>query len=138
MLYFLNSIEFKNIKIIADNRFEVGEYKLSILNKKYTEYIFALQKLDNYNGYELNYYFELNKNNFMDIDNNYSKLINLFYENRYDKLPLTLYADTLSRNVLEEHMWDINSKKINNNLTKPYYFFTYRYNEKYMPSQIKQ
>jgi hypothetical protein len=139
MTYFLNSIEFKNIKIKVDKNFEVSEYILNIWDKKYSEYISVLQKLDNYNGYELNYYFELNKNNFININNNnnYSKLINLFHGNSPIRASKG-YVDTLSLNVLEEHMRDINSRKVNNNLMKPHYFFTYRYNEKYMPSQIKQ
>ena len=135
--YFLNSIEFKNIKIKADNQFKITDYQLNMWDKKYSEYFSGLQKLDNYKGYELNYFYKLNKSNFNYNDNNYSKLINIFYVNSNNKFPLTIYNNILERNVLEKHMINIDSRKLNNNLTKPYYFFTYRYNERYMPSQIK-
>lgn len=136
--YFLNSIEFKNIKIKVNKDFKVSQHIFNIWDKKYSEYISVLQKLDNYNGYELNYYYELNKNSFINIHNNsYSKLISLFNGNKPTRTPKG-YIKTLSLNILEEHMKNINSRKVHNNLTKPHYFFTYRYNEKYMPSQIKQ
>jgi hypothetical protein len=135
--YFLNSIEFKNIKIKADNQFKITDYQLNMWDKKYSEYFSGLQKLDNYKGYELNYFYKLNKSNFNYNDNNYSKLINIFYVNSNNKFPLTIYNNILERNVLEKHMINIDSRKLNNNLTKPYYFFTSRYNERYMPSQIK-
>lgn len=137
VFYFLNSIEFKNIKIKGDYQFEITDYQLKIWDKKYSDYISSLRKLDNYNGYELNYYNKLNKNNFINNENNYSKLINIFYDNKNNKLPFRIYTNMLEQNVLGERMRNIESRKLNNNLTKPYYFFTYRYNERYMPSQIK-
>ena len=138
MLCFLNSIEFKNIKIKIDNNIKVTDYQLNLWKKKYSDYFSSVQKLDNYNGYGLNYFYKINKSNFYNNDNNYSRLINIFYVNKDNKLPLTLFTDMLQRNVLGNHMKNINSRKLNYNLTKPYYFFTSRYNEKYMPSQIKQ
>jgi len=137
VLYFLNSIEFKNIKIKTDNNFKVTDYQLNIWNKKYLDYFSNLQKLDNYNGYELSYFYKLNKSNFNYNDNNYSKLINIFYISKNNKLSSTIHTNILERNVLENHIRNIDSRKLNNKLTIPYYFFTYRYNERYMPSQVK-
>ena len=137
MFYLLNSIEFKNMKIKTDDSLKITDYQLNKWDRKYLEYFSSLQKWDNYNGYELNYYSKLNKNNFNYNDNNYSKLVNIFYVNKYNKLPLTVYRNKLERNVLESHMNNIESRKLYNNLLKPYYFFTYRYNERYMQSQIK-
>src|SRR5579859_316199 len=125
MSYFLNSIEFKNIKIKDNNNLHVNKYEQNLLAQKYNKYIYVLQKLDNYNTYELNHY-EFNKKSLLNLDYNNNKL---FHVNKNAKL--------LKNKVLEEHMININSRKMNYNLTKPHYFFTYQYNEKSMPTQIK-
>jgi hypothetical protein len=135
--YLLNSIEFKNIKIKGNNEFNVPGFQLKIWDGKYSKYYTSLEKLANYNGYELNYYNKLNKNNLINYDNKYTKLINIFYDNEKKKRSLTVYNDVLERNIIEEHMRKIDSRKVKNNLTKPFYFFTSGYNERTMPSQIK-
>jgi len=123
--YILKTIVFKNIKIKKKKPLFEDLNKQYLLARKYNKYIFILQTLDNYNGYELNYY-ELNRNTFVNLDYNLDKLFNI---NKNTEL--------LKKSILEEHMVDINSRKVTNNLTKPHYFFTYLYNERSMPTQIK-
>jgi len=116
ILYLLNLIEFKNIKKKGNTNLILNGFKI------YDEYISALHKLDNYNGYELNYY---------ELKNNY--YLSLAIDNNKGLKKRSIF----NRHVLETRKLDISSRKMSNNLTKPHYFFTYRYNEKSMFSQIK-
>jgi hypothetical protein len=116
ILYLLNLIEFKNIKKKGNINLIMNGFKI------YDEYISALHKLDNYNGYELTYY---------ELKNNY--YLSLTIDNNKGLKKRSI----LNRHVLETRKLDISSRKMSNNLTKPHYFFTYRYNEKSMFSQIK-
>jgi hypothetical protein len=116
ILYLLNLIEFKNIKKKGNINLIMNGFKI------YDEYISALHKLDNYNGYELTYY---------ELKNNY--YLSLTRDNNKGLKKRSIF----NRHVLETRKLDISSRKMSNNLTKPHYFFTYRYNEKSMFSQIK-
>lgn len=116
ILYLLNLIEFKNIKKKGNINLIMNGFKI------YDEYISALHKLDNYNGYELTYY-ELKNNYYLSLTRDNNKGLKK--------------RSILNRHVLETRKLDISSRKMSNNLTKPHYFFTYRYNEKSMFSQIK-
>lgn len=127
-VYLYNSIVFKNIKMIRDYSYVSNQCENNISNLKYSEYYITLQKLDNYYSYELNSY-ELNKNNFLNLDSPFYKYNKLFNLNNN--------SNTLKQIIIEQHVTDLSSRKMSNNLTKPHYFFTYRYNEKSMPSQIK-
>lgn len=122
------SVGFKNIKT---NNFKISELYVNPLEIKYPYYFSKMQQLDSYSGYEINYYYKLNKNNY------YSKYTDLFNIN--DNIKYRRNRNNIKLlNVIQEHTKNIESRKVSNNLANPHYFFTHRYNEKTMASQIKQ
>lgn len=87
-----------------------------------------MRYLENYNKYEVNH-FEYNKINFLNLDYKNKKLYNK-YKNKNG-------LKKLRNKKLKGHILDINSGKMSHNLIKPHYFFTYKYNERSMHTQIK-
>jgi hypothetical protein len=85
-------------------------------------------------------YFEIkksvkSKSSYLNLKDNQSKLVKLFNIPNENKMLIT--KRYIKENIIEEHSKDIKSRKVSNNLVEPYYYFTARYNEKSMPSQIK-
>jgi len=75
------------------------------------------------------------KSSYLNLRDNQNKLVKLFNISNENKL--NIKKRYIKENIIEEHSKDIKSRKVSNNLVEPYYFFTARYNEKSMPSQIK-
>jgi hypothetical protein len=136
---YLSLIYYKNIKKIDSTKLEEEKINMNDLNKDYDNYLYAIKQLDSEKDKGINY-FETKKSlhgksNYLNLGNNNSKLIRLFNINNGKKLsPEKKYR---VENILEEHIKDLKTRKISSRLEEPYYFFTARYNEKSMPSQIK-
>jgi hypothetical protein len=130
---------YKDIKKIENRNRKEYIIEIDKKNNEHKEYLYAKKKLDSVEGKGINY-FEVKKSvngkrSYLNIRDNQSKLVKLFnIKNENKMLAIKRY---IKENIIEEHSNDIRSRKVSNNLVEPYYFFTARYNEKSMPSQIK-
>jgi hypothetical protein len=79
----------------------------------------------------------VNKNTYLGILKDKNRVIKLFNEDLNNQDPYYLSRKYLRKNILEENYNDLIDRKIKNRLLLPHYFFTGRFNEKSMPSQIK-
>lgn len=122
-------IEFKNIKRMNSNIYLGPKFKdpRPMWRRVYKKNILQIEKFNNYKGYELDYY-ALNKNIFLNLE---SKINSTFYKKK------EAIINKKIKNIIGERLMNISSRKISNNLTKPHYYFTTRYYEKNLPSQIK-
>jgi hypothetical protein len=109
---------------------------VSLLNIKYTNYILGMKKLDYEKDKGLNIFNVKKDKKFLDLIEETNIFIqsldglnNSVIKNERTKL--------IYKNILEEHIKNIESRKIVNKLTIPHFFFTSRYTEKSKPSQIK-
>jgi hypothetical protein len=87
---------------------------------------------------------KLNKNESYLFNNNYlgiikdkNKVIKLFNQNIIRNRSNLLGRKYIRKNILNENYNDLKSRKMSNRLLLPHYFFTRRYVEKSMPSQIR-
>jgi hypothetical protein len=126
---YLNYMSFKSIKGKGrDQQFHDRDEELSqknLFRRKYIDYYNNLKRLDNKENMGIQF-FETKvdkQNNFLNIRNKYNKV--------KKKSNINL------RNIFNWHINDIKGRKISNRLINPHYFFTDRYVEKSMPSQLK-
>src|ERR1700734_1486290 len=137
---YLSLIVYKNnIKIKKRGKSEEEILKMKALGIDYNNYIYVMKQLDSEKDKGINY-FETKKSlhedkNYLNIGKNNIKIIKLFNIHKIKNLPTERKYRV--ENILEEHIKDLKSRKISSRLEEPYYFFTARYNEKSMPSQIK-
>jgi hypothetical protein len=134
---------YKDIKKI-DNKY-LKEYKginkleVAKKNNEFIDYLYAKKKLDSVKDKGINYFENKksvkDKSSYLNLRDNQNKLVKLFNISNENKL--NIKKRYIKENIIEEHSKDIKSRKVSNNLVEPYYFFTARYNEKSMPSQIK-
>jgi hypothetical protein len=75
----------------------------------------------------------LQEKNYLNLDND-SRLADFF--NLNNKLALSIRTKVFKHNIFNGHNKDIENRRISGRLLKPHYFFTSRYNENNMPSQI--
>ena len=102
-------------------------------NRKYMNYIYVMRQLDNVQNKGLSY---LDNNKYNDKNRIKNlKIIKLF--NKKDENSISGIRKTIRLNILEEKINNIKSRKMSNKLLEPHYFFTARYNERSMPSQLK-
>jgi len=126
---YLNYMSFKYIKgkgrneKVQDRGEELSQKML--LRTKYIDYYNNLKRLDNKENKGIPFFeTKMDKqNNFLNIMNNYNKV---------KKNPNINIV-----NIFNGHIKDIKGRKISNRLINPHYFFTDRYIEKSMPSQVK-
>ena len=127
----------KNLIKVKDNKQESNK---GLINKKYDYYIFAMKQLDNVKDKGINYFeYDHNITNNLSNKNQTIRIIKVFnkQDEKKKKIKLSITREYVKQNILEEHVNNIKSRKLSNNLLKPHYFFTARYNEKSMPTQIK-
>jgi hypothetical protein len=134
---------YKDIKKIDNKYFKenkgINELEIAKKNDEFRDYFYAKKKLDSIEDKGINY-FENNKSvkgksSYLNLRENESKLVKLFNISNENKF--NIRKRYIKENIIEEHSKDIKSRKVSNNLLEPYYYFTARYNEKSMPSQIK-
>jgi hypothetical protein len=117
------------------------EIVLSRLNNRYKLYIEMLRTQDSLNntGIDLfnKYKGYISKNNYLNIIRDKNKIINLFNENLNIEDPYYLSRKYIRKNILEENYNDLEIRKMPNKLLLPHYFFTGRFNERSMPSQVR-
>jgi hypothetical protein len=77
------------------------------------------------------------KNNYLNILRDKNKIINLFNEQLNIEDSYHISRKYIRKNILEENYNDLESRKMSNKLLLPHFFFTGRFNEKSMPSQIR-
>jgi len=136
---YLSLIYYKTIKKIDNTKLEEKKINMNHLNQEYNNYLYAIKQLDSVKDKGINY-FEIKKSfqgksNYLNLDDKNSKFIRLFnITNEKNLSPVKKYR---IENILEEHINDLKTRRISSRLEEPYYFFTTRYNEKSMPSQIK-
>jgi hypothetical protein len=147
---FIQILKFKgiNIKNIRCEKSKI--INIDILNNKYKKYIEILKSYDNFNKNISNLYLNNGEKKNV-LENNYLNIISDKNKNKINKLNNIRYKKSRNIeinnnrtiikyariNILKEVYNDIISRKISNKLLLPNYFFTPRYNEKSMPSQIK-
>jgi hypothetical protein len=136
---YLSLICYKNIRKIESTKSEEDKLRMKALSIDYNNYIYVMKQLDSEKDKGINY-FETKKslaeeNNYLNIRKDNIKIIKLFNIHKVKNLPTERKYRV--ENILEEHIKDLKSRKISSRLEEPYYFFTARYNEKSMPSQIK-
>jgi hypothetical protein len=134
-LIYLSLIDFKSIKKrkVINKRFKEVNY--NILNIKYEKYMTLVNKLNNVNYFYKNINAKkilLNNNLNMKLKN--AKFIKFFNRKEVLNKMVELYGQY---NIFSEQNKIVKSRYMLNNLLLPYYFFTAKYNEKNMPSQIK-
>jgi hypothetical protein len=131
-------LKFKGIKVLKRTDKIVKVVNMNKLNINYGHFIFALKAKDNLNLntfiLEKNSLFE---NNYLKIEEDKNKVMKLYINkgnvnNKYYKL-----INYKGKNILEESYNDIESRKMSKRLLLPHYFFTARYNENNIPSQIR-
>jgi hypothetical protein len=134
-------VKFKGIMVLKRINEMVKVINMSILNNKYNYYIDALKAQDNSNQKNMNT-FEL-KQNFL-IENNYlniiedkNKIMKLYTNKSNKKNKQYKIIKYMGKNIIDESFNDLESRKLSTKLLKPHYFFTMRYNENSMPSQIR-
>ena len=123
-------IKESNEIIISDKRvIAVSEVK-----KQYNKYYNDLKRLDNINikciKSQLN-----KKNTFLNLLDSKDRVVELFNKEIKNKIP-SKNRDVLQI-VLDEHLEDIERRKVSNRLENPHYFFTNKYIEKSRPSQVR-
>jgi hypothetical protein len=135
-------------KVNAEEKINKEEIYMDLLMEKHISYMTAINKLDiidnkdrnNHKiGYDCGYNEEsLNiKNNSVNVVKNNNKLIK-FFTNKIKKYKYNYVSkEYIVNNIIEEHDNDIRSRKVSNRLLLPHYFFTSRYIEQSMPSQIR-
>ena len=133
----------KYIKLDKNENYNNDKNQMNELNnnnnkgKNYGYYIFAMKQLDNIKDQGINY-FSYDKT---DTNKRVKKIIKFFIINqrgqRYKIGKLYLKREYIRHNIIEEHVKNIESRKVSNNLLNPHYYFTARYNENSMPSQIR-
>ena len=79
----------------------------------------------------------LAKNSYLDIIKDKNEITNLFNKELEVKDPSYITKKYILKNIIEENYNDIESRKMSNRLLLPHYFFTVKYNQKSMPSQIR-
>jgi hypothetical protein len=109
---------------------------LSRLNNRYILYIEILKSQDNRNVFNNNENY-LFKNSYLGILKDKNKVINLFNQNLILNSSNFLERKYIRKNILNENYNDLETRKVSNRLLLPHYFFTGRYIEKSMPSQIR-
>jgi len=131
----------KKNKELKNEYNENEKYNKDLMNKNYDYYIFAIKQLDNIKGKGINYF---NFNYIENINTNKDKLqkiVKIFNKEEEEKnirnKNFSLIRKNIKQNILEEHIRNIEYRKVSNNLLNPHYFFTVRYNEKSMPTQTK-
>ena len=131
-------IKFKGIKVLKRTDKIAKVVNMSKLNIKYGHFIFALKAKDNLNDNS----FILKKNSF--FENNYLKIVEdknaimkLYVNNGNIKNKNYKLINYMGKNIIDENYNNLESRKMSNRLLLPHYFFTTRYNEKTMPSQIR-
>jgi ABC-type uncharacterized transport system substrate-binding protein len=114
---------------------------MSILNIKYGYFIDAMKAQDNSNQNSSST-IELRQNSL--IENNYLKIVEdkntimKLYKNKCNrKNKQYKVINYIGNNIIDESYNNLESKKLSTRLLRPHYFFTMRYNEKSMPSQIR-
>lgn len=140
---FLPLINYKglNKKTTIIPKEKAKEIVLSRLNNKYKLYIEILKTQDNLNNtgvdlfnHNMDYF---NQDVYLDIIKNQNKVVKLFNENlNYDNIHY-LGRKFIRKNILEENYNDLKSRGMSNKLLLPHYFFTGRFNENSMPSQVR-
>jgi len=79
----------------------------------------------------------LYKNKYLDIIRDKNKIIKLFNQDLNIDNSKYIVRKYLRKNILNENYNDLETRKMSNRLLLPHYFFTGRYNEKSMPTQIR-
>ena len=140
---FLGLIDYKGLykKGIISFGDKSEKLVLSRLNNRYKLYIEMLKTQDNlynsgihlFNG-DKRYF---SKNNYLNILRDKNKIINLFNEQLNIEDSYHISRKYIRKNILEENYNDLESRKMSNKLLLPHFFFTGRFNEKSMPSQIR-
>lgn len=132
------SILLKQYKILKD-----GHNYSDFLDKKYNNYIIHRIKMDN-NVKKDNIRYELNNNSIFNnkydtlvIIKNKDEITKLFNKNFFNEYSKNRIFQFEMSNIFKERINLLNKRKITSKLTMPHYFFTTRYNEKSMISQIK-
>jgi len=74
---------------------------------------------------------------YLNIIKDKNKVVKLFNENLNYQDPYFLSRKFIRKNILDENYNDLKSREMSKKLLLPNYFFTGRFNEKSMPSQIK-
>jgi len=134
-------IKFKGMKVLKKRDNIIKIVNMSRLNIKYGHFIFAMKGQDNMKKKEDNSLF--NKQNSLVVNNSLN-----IVEDKYSSMKLYTNGENnknkyykiikyLGKNIKEEKYNDIETRKLSNRLLLPHYFFTERYNEKNMPSQIR-
>jgi hypothetical protein len=140
---FLGLIDYKGLgkKGIISYKGRSEEIVLSRLNNRYKLYIEMLKTQDNLNNVGINLFNEnkehFSKNNYLSIIKDKNKIINLFNEKLNIENPYYLGRKYIGKNILEENYNNLETRKMSSKLLLPHYFFTGRFNEKSMPSQIR-
>ena len=131
-------IKFKGIKVLKRTDKLAKVVNMSNLNIKYGNFIFALKGKDNLNDNS----FMLKKNSLFESD--YLKIVEdknaimkLYAINDNIKNKSYNLINYMGKNIIDERFNNLESRKMSNRLLLPHYFFTTRYNEKTMPSQVR-
>jgi predicted transcriptional regulator len=134
-------IKFKGIKVLKRTDKIIKAINMDKLNIKYGDYIYAIKTQDNINHKDINIFKlkqnSLIENNYLDIIEDNNTIMKLYInksdkKNKYNKL-----INHIGKNITEESYNDLESRKLFNKLLLPHYFFTTKYNEKNIPSQIR-
>jgi len=137
-------LQYKNILLKKEKVMKNQYIYTDFLVKKYNNYILQLIKLDN-NIKEDKIRYELNNNYILDnksknnliVRNKNKKIMKFFNKSFYEEDSRNKIFQYEKNNMFKEHIYLLRTRKISNKLTKPHYFFTSKYNEKAMVSQIK-
>ena len=138
LVLFLPLINYKGLKkkeVIKEKK-KPKNLILSRLNNRYILYIEILKSQDNRNVFNNNENY-LFKNSYLGILKDKNKVINLFNQNLILNSSNFLERKYIRKNILNENYNDLETRKVSNRLLLPHYFFTGRYIEKSMPSQIR-
>ena len=141
LFLYMPLIKFKGMKVLKKRDNIIKIVNMSRLNIKYGHFIFAMKGQDNMKKKEDNSLF--NKQNSLVVNNSLN-----IVEDKYSSMKLYTNGENnknkyykiikyLGKNIKEEKYNDIETRKLSNRLLLPHYFFTERYNEKNMPSQIR-
>ena len=141
LFLYMPLIKFKGIKVLKKKDNMTKIVNMSRLNIEYGRFIFALKTQDNFKDKQVNVFYSKQNNLF---ENNYLKVVKDKYSimklytnkknknNKYYKM-----INYVGKNIVEENFNNIESRKLSNRILLPHYFFTGRYNEKNIPSQIR-
>lgn len=140
LVFFLPLINYKGLRkkgVIKDKKNKKKkDLVLSRLNNRYILYIEILKFQDNINIFNNNEDY-LFKNNYLGISKDKKKVIKLFNQDLTINSSNFLERKYIRKNILNENYNDLEVRRISNRLLLPHYFFTGRYIEKSMPSQIR-